>query len=231
MLNAQEALFAARAALAKARWLSTNAAVSNLQSDIRHFGGTSNVNMPTEDPNLQYQRGTTTREHIGTAQMAIDQARAAGAEQSVPDNDLATAIGDLDSAKKVSRNGSQDNDTADYLAYVSEMIARRAYYMARFNESSRSIPDLQLQRTRLAQTYSEQQATSERTQREEAERRAAELQQQLSTQMANSQAQSAELDNLRTRLALLHGPAADLRMSKAGNNGVDVVVVLPLTVA
>jgi outer membrane protein OmpA-like peptidoglycan-associated protein len=199
-MNAQEALFAARAALAKARWLSTNTAVSNLQSDIRHFGGTSNVNLPSEDPNIMFQRGTTTRERMAAAQMAIDQARAAGAEQAVADNDLATAIGDLDSAKKVSRNGAQNSDTADYLAYVSEMIARRAYYMARFNESSRSVPDLQLQRTRLAQTYSEQQATSERTQREEAERRAADLQQQLNAQAANSQAQTAELENLRQQI-------------------------------
>src|SRR5881296_2240245 len=34
-MRAREALFAARAALAKARWLSTNAAVNNLQIDIR----------------------------------------------------------------------------------------------------------------------------------------------------------------------------------------------------
>src|SRR2546428_1005440 len=90
-MRAREALFAARAALAKARWLSTNAAVNNLQIDIRRFGGTSNVNLPTEDPNIDYRRGATTRERIAAARAAIDQARAAGAEQAVPDNDLATA--------------------------------------------------------------------------------------------------------------------------------------------
>jgi len=213
-MNAQEALFAARAALAKARWLSTNAAVINLQSDIRRFGGTSNVHLPMEDPNIAYLRGTTTRERIAAAQAAIDQARGAGAEQAVPDNDLATAAGDLDSARKVSRNGNNDSEIADYLAYVSEMIARRAYYMARFNESSRSVPDLQLQRTRLAQTFSEQQASTERVQREEAERRAAQLQQQLNAQTANSQAQTAELENLRqqveaSRSALLQRVQSD----------------------
>ena len=199
-MRAHEALFAARAALAKARWLSTNAAVNNLQLDIRHFGGTSNVNLPTEDSNIDYRRGSTTKERIAAAQAAIDQARAAGAEQAVADNDLATAAGDLDSARKVSRNGENNSEVADYLAYISEMIARRAYYMARFNESSRAVPDLQLQRTRLAQTYSEQQATSERTQREEAERRAAELQAQLNAEAANRQAQSAELDRLRQQV-------------------------------
>ena len=199
-MRAREALFVARAALAKARWLSTNAAVNNLQTDIRQFGGTSNVNLPTEDSNIDYHRGSTTRERIAAAQAAIDQARAAGAEQSVPDNDLATAAGDLDSARKVSRNGNNNSDVADYLAYIAEMIARRAYYMARFNESSRAVPDLQLQRSRLAQTYSEQQATSERTQREEAERRAAELQAQLNSEAANRQAQSEELDRLRQQV-------------------------------
>jgi outer membrane protein OmpA-like peptidoglycan-associated protein len=199
-MRASEALFAARAALAKARWLSTNAAVNNLQIDIRRFGGTSNVNLPSEDSNIDYRRGSTTKERIATAQAAIDQARAAGAEQSVADNNLATAAGDLESARKVSRNGSDNSDVADYLAYIAEMIARRAYYMARFNESSRAVPDLQLQRTRLAQTYSEQQANLERQQREEVERRTAELQRQLAVEQANRQAQSEELDRLRQQV-------------------------------
>ncbi len=199
-MRAREALYAARAALAKARWLSTNAAVSNLQTDIRRFGGTSNVNLLTEDPSIDYRRGATTKARIATAQAAIDQARAAGAEQAVADNDLATAAGNLDSARKVSRNGSDNSDVADYLAYVAEMIARRAYYMARFNESSRAVPDLQLQRTRLAQSYSEQQATTERAQREEAERRTAELQRQLAAETANRQAQASELERLRQQV-------------------------------
>ncbi len=199
-MRAREALFAARAALAKARWLSTNANANSLQEDIRRFGGASNVNLLSEDPNIDYRRGSTTKDRIAAAQAAIDQARSAGAERTVGDNDLATAAGDLDSARKVSRNGTDNSDVADYLAYLAEMIARRAYYMARFNESSLAVPDLQLQRTRLAQTYSEQQTTSERTQREEAERRAAALQQQLNSEAANRQAQSAELDRLRQQV-------------------------------
>jgi outer membrane protein OmpA-like peptidoglycan-associated protein len=199
-MRAREALFAARAALAKARWLSTNAVVNNLQADIRRFGGTSNVILTSEDPNIDYRRGSTTKERIAAAQAAIDQARGAGAEQSVADNDLKTAAANLDSARKVSRNGSDNSDVADYLAYISEMIARRAYYMARFNESSRVIPDIQLQRTRLAQTYSEQSTSTERAQREEAERRAAELQRQLAAESANRQAQAAELERLRQQV-------------------------------
>src|SRR5438105_5435452 len=89
-MRAREALFAAQAALAKARWLSTNAVVRNLQTDIRRFGGTSDVALKEEATDVDFHRGSTTRDRIATAQAAIDQARAAGAEQSVPDNDLKT---------------------------------------------------------------------------------------------------------------------------------------------
>ncbi len=199
-MRAREALFAARAALAKARWLSTNAAVRNLQSDINRFGGRSDVALREEDPSIDFRRGSTTKERIATAQAAIDQARAAGAEQTVPDNDLKAAQDNVESARKVSLGGRENSDVADHLAYVAEMMARRAYYMARFAESSRLVPELQLQRTRLAQTSSEQQATTERMQREEAERRAAELQRQLTAQEASRQAQSAELQRLREQV-------------------------------
>ena len=199
-MRAREGLFAARAALAKARWIGTNASIRNLQSDITRFGGRSDLRLQDENANLDYARGTTTRERIAAAQSAIDQAKAAGAEQSVTDNDLKAAQDTLSSASKVSRNGRDNNDVADHLAYVAEMIARRAYYLTRFNESSRSLPDIQLQRTRLAQAASEQQASAERAQREEAERRAAELQSQLASQEANRQTQAAELERLRQQV-------------------------------
>ena len=199
-MRAREAVFAARAALAKARWLSTNAAIRNLQADINRFGGHSAAVLQEESPNMTYARGATTKERIAAAQAAIDQARAAGAEQLVPDNDLKTAQDTLSSANKVSLNGRENSDVADHLAYVAEMIARRAYYLAQFAASSRLVPDLQLQRTKLAQTSSEQSAITERTQREEAERRNAELQRQLAAEEANRQAQSTELERLRQQV-------------------------------
>jgi outer membrane protein OmpA-like peptidoglycan-associated protein len=199
-MRAREAVFAGRAALTKARWLSTNAAIRNLQADINRFGGSSNMALQEESPNMMFNRGATTRERIAAAQAAIDMARAAGAEQSVVDNDLKAAQDNLSSANKVSRNGRDNSDVADHLAYIAEMIARRAYYLAQFNTASRIVPDLQLQRTRLAQTSVEQSASAERAQREEAERRASDLQRQLTTQEANRQAQSAELDRLRQQV-------------------------------
>jgi outer membrane protein OmpA-like peptidoglycan-associated protein len=195
-MRAREAIFASEAARAKARWLSTNAILGNLQTDIRRFGGTSNVSLTTEDPNIDYRRGATTKDRIALAQAAIDQARAAGAEQLVADNDLKTA----DSYLATARRAASNSDVADYQSYIAEMIGRRAYYMARFNESSRLVPDVQLQRTRLAQTYSEQQASLERRQREEVERQTADLQRQLAAEQANRQAQQAELDRLRSQV-------------------------------
>jgi len=199
-MRAREAVFAARAALAKARWLSTNAAIRNLQADINRFGGQSAAVLQEESPNMMYARGATTKERIAAAQAAIDQARSAGAEQLVPDNDLKTAQDTLSSANKVSLNGRENSDVADHLAYVAEMIGRRAYYLAQFAASSRLVPDLQLQRTKLAQTSSEQSAVAERIQREEAERRTAELQRQLAAEEANRQAQSTELERLRQQV-------------------------------
>jgi outer membrane protein OmpA-like peptidoglycan-associated protein len=198
-MRAIEANAAAQAATAKARWLSTNAAIRTLQDDIGRFGGTANVTLVDEPAGQEINRGATTQDRIATAQAAIDQARAAGAEQLVADANLKFASDILDSARKVSR-GTAQSDVADSLAYRAEMLARRAYYLARYTDASRRMPDLQLQRTRLAQTASERSAAAERAQREEAERRTAELRQQLAAQETNRQAQAAELEQLRQQV-------------------------------
>jgi outer membrane protein OmpA-like peptidoglycan-associated protein len=117
----------------------------------------------------------------------------------VPDNDLATAEQYISSAKKISR-GATRSDAADDLAYRAEMMARRAYYLARYSQASRTMPNLQLERTRLAQAASERQAATERAQREEAQRHSAQLLQQLQSEQANRQAQSAEVERLRAQV-------------------------------
>ncbi len=198
-MRAIEAITVARAATAKARWLSTNAAIRTLQEDISRFGGRSNVSLRDEPPGQEINRGATTKERLTTAQNAIDQARASGAEQTVPDSDLKTADAYLGSARKVAQ-ANTNSETADHLALRAEMIARRAYYLARLAESNRALPDVQLQRTRLAQTASERTAAEERQQREEAERRAADLQRQLAAEQSNREAQSAELERLRQQI-------------------------------
>src|SRR5205085_183874 len=159
-MRAIEANAAAQAATAKARWLSTNAAIRTLQEDITRFGGTANVALVDEPSGQEINRGATTQDHIAAAQAAIDQARGAGAEQLVADANLKFASDMLDSARKVAR-ASSSSDVADSLAYRAEMLGRRAYYLARFTDASRRMPDLQLQRTRLAQSASERSAAAE----------------------------------------------------------------------
>src|ERR1041385_1941898 len=159
-INAIEGLWAARAALAKSNWLGTNDAIRNLQSDIHRLGGTSDVKLIDEPANYTLNRGNTSATRIAFAQAALDQARAAGGAQIAPD-DLDSAQKNLDGARKVTKAGG-NNDTADYLAYTSEMMARRAYYLARANEASKQVTPLQLNRTTLAQAASERQAALER---------------------------------------------------------------------
>jgi outer membrane protein OmpA-like peptidoglycan-associated protein len=199
-MRAIEATIAAQAAAAKARWLSTNAAIHGLQNDIGRFGGTSNVTLLAEEsPTIAINHGATTKERIAAAQYAVDQAKVAGALDNVPDNEIRIAEGYIDSAKRVSK-GSTNSDTADHLSYRAEMIGRRAFYLARLGQSNKVMPGLQLDRTRLAQAASERQAASDRVQREIAERRAIELQQQLSNEQLNRVAQSAEVERLRQQI-------------------------------
>ncbi|HEX7681714.1 MAG TPA: OmpA family protein [Thermoanaerobaculia bacterium] len=199
-MRAIEATIAAEAAGAKARWLSTNAAIHGLQADIQRFGGSSNVTLLAEEsPTVEFSRGANTKERIATAQVAVDQAKDAGALDLVPDNDLLNAARYIDSAKRVSRS-TANSDVGDHLAYRAEMIGRRAFYLARLAQSNRALPGIQLDRTRLAQAASERQAAAERAQREEAERRSVALQQALSAEQASRQAQAAEVERLRQQI-------------------------------
>jgi len=197
-LQAEEALWAGRAALAKAQWLSTNLAVRQLQNDIARFGGRSDVTLADEPANIDYGRGNTTKQRIDAAQAAIDQAKAAGAEQ-IAGNDLKPAQDNVNTARKIN-SANRQNFSADHLAFVAEMIARRAYYMARSGESARFVPGLQIERTNLAQQASATQAAAERAQREQAERDRAALAQQLANEQANRQAQAEEGTRLRQQL-------------------------------
>jgi len=199
-MRAIEATVAAQAAAAKARWLSTNAAIHGLQGDIGRFGGTSNVTLLAEEsPTIPINHGATTKDRIAAAQYAVDQAKVAGALETVPDNEIRIAESYIESAKRVSK-GSTNSDPADHLAYRAEMIGRRAFYLARLAQSNKVMPGLQLDRTRLAQAASERQAAADRAQREVAERRAIELQQQLANEQSNRVAQSAELERLRQQI-------------------------------
>lgn len=197
-LQAVEGLWAARAALAKARWIGTNAAVRSLQSDITRLGGHSDIALLEEASDVPLQRGTNSRLRIAYAQGIVDAAKAAGGNNVAPD-DMKTAQSNLESARKITRN-TDSAESADYLAYLAEMMARRALYTARLSGVSQNLAPLQLQRTQLAQAESERSAAAERAQREAAERQQAKLQAQLAQEQANRQAQQAELDRLRAQV-------------------------------
>lgn len=197
-LRAIEGLWAARAALAKARWIGTNAAIRSLQTDITRFGGTTNVALLDEPTDIAMRRGDSSRDRISYAQTIYEAARAAGGESIAPD-DMRTAAMDLDSARKITSSGA-NSESADYLAYIAEMMSRRALYVARANAANGNLAPLQLQRTQLAQAESERTASAERAQREAAEQQQQQLQQQLAAEQANRQAQAEELDRLRAQV-------------------------------
>ncbi len=197
-MHAKEALWAGRAALAKSQWVGTNSAIRSLQSDITRWGGRSDVTLQEEPASIEFNRGTDSRLRVETAQAAIDMAKAAGGEQ-IAAADLKIAQANLKSARTIAKS-DKNNTSADHLAYVSEMMARRAYYLARATEAGRYLPNLQLERTRLAQSASEQQAAMERAQREQAQREANDLQRRLAAEQLNRQAQASELDRLRQQL-------------------------------
>lgn len=188
-LHAVEAMWAARAALAKARWIGTNAAIRSLQSDIARFGGRSDLTLADESPSLAFNRGASSRDRINFAQSVIDAAKAAGAEQFAAD-DLKVAQQNLETARKITK-ATATSDNADYLSYTAEMMARRAFYTARGNEATRNITPLQLERTKLAQAESERQAAAERQQRAAAEAHAQQLSQQLAQQQEQDRAARA----------------------------------------
>src|SRR5258708_5605110 len=90
-MRAREAMFEAGAAQAKARGLSTNTAIRTLQTDIRGFGGTSDLALPDETPSIDYRRGRQTRNRIAAGQAAIDGAKQEGAMTSAgPDPERPT---------------------------------------------------------------------------------------------------------------------------------------------
>jgi hypothetical protein len=187
-LRAEEALWAARAALAKARWIGTNNAIASLTGDIRRMGGNNDLTLPDEPAAMVITRGADSPARIKYAQSLIDEAKRVGAT-SVEGNELKPAQQNLDTARQIVKNDKQ-SDAADHLAYVAEMMARRAIYLKRFGEADQYVPNLQITRTRLAQAESERQAAAERASREAAERQAADLQRQLAAEQANRQAQA-----------------------------------------
>lgn len=197
-LRAVEARVAARAAEAQASLVSANSEVRNLRTDITTFGGTA-TNVSLYDPPAMISRGTTSMDRVIVAENALKSARSVGGDLVAPD-ELKQAEATLKTARTLAKNDKQ-NENADHLAYVAEMQARRAEFVARRNAVNSNLPSMRAERRRLAQVVADTRAQEEQQRRLEAEKHAADLRRQLATESANRQAEQAELERLRQQVA------------------------------
>jgi outer membrane protein OmpA-like peptidoglycan-associated protein len=197
-LRAVEANAAARAAEAQASLVSANSEVRNLRTDITTFGGTA-TNVALFDPPTTISRGTTSMDRVIVAENALKTARSVGGDLVAPD-ELKQAEGTLKTARTLAKNDKQ-NENADHLAYIAEMQARRAEFVARRNAVNSSLPSMRAERRRLAQVVADTRAQEEQQRRLEAEQHAADLRRQLAVESANRQAEQAELERLRQQVA------------------------------
>jgi outer membrane protein OmpA-like peptidoglycan-associated protein len=195
--RAVEARHAAAAAEAMALLLSTNQEIRNLRTDITNFGGTPmNVEM-YQVPNTM-TRGTTSKDRVIIAEAALRNARAAGAEKFAA-NELERLEANLKTARTLA-NADSSSSSADHLAYVAEMEARRLEYTARRSAVSLNVATLRGERTRLARQVADTRAADEQQRRLAAEQEAAALRRQLETVAANRQADQTELERLRQQM-------------------------------
>ena len=197
-LRAVEAAHAARAAEAQAMLVAANTEIRNLRTDIGSFGGTA-AQVTLYDPPGMIGRGMTSRDRIIVAENALASAHANGGDQVAPD-DLQKAEEILKTARTLTKRSDQ-NANADHLAFIAEMDARRAEFIARRNGIAPTLPNLRAERSRLAQQVADTRAREEQQRRLQAEQQAAELRRQLETESANRQAEQAELERLRQQVA------------------------------
>ncbi|HEU4886912.1 MAG TPA: OmpA family protein [Thermoanaerobaculia bacterium] len=198
ILRAVEARHAARAAEAHAWLVGMNTEIRNLRTDIGNFGGNA-VTVSLYDPPMTFSRGVTSMDRVIVAENALKTAREMGGDL-IAGADLKQAEETLKTARRLAKNQKQ-NESADHLAYIAEMQARRAEYLARRNSVTSHLASLRADRTRLAQQAVDNRARDEQNRRLEAERQAAELRQQLAAQSANREAEQAELERLRQQVA------------------------------
>jgi outer membrane protein OmpA-like peptidoglycan-associated protein len=197
ILRAVEARHAARAAEAHAWLVGTNTEIRNLRTDIGNFGGNP-VSVSLYDPPSTISRGVTSMDRVIVAENALKTAREMGGDL-IAGTELEQAEETLKTARRLAKNQKQ-SESADHLAYIAEMQARRAEYLARRNAVTSHLATLRADRTRLAQQAVDNRARDEQNRRLEAERQAAELRQQLATQSANREAEQAELERLRQQV-------------------------------
>ncbi len=197
-LRAIEGGNAAAAAEALAHLVAANTEIRNLRTDIGTFGVTPAM-IALYEPAGSMTRGLTSADRVIVAENALKTARLAGGDR-VAGSELKRAESILGTARMLAKREKQD-ERADHLAYIAEMLSRRAEYVARRNAISPNLPELRSERTRLAQRAADTRAQQEQERRLEAERQSAELRRQLAAESANRQAEQAEVERLRQQVA------------------------------
>ncbi|HEX7155277.1 MAG TPA: OmpA family protein [Thermoanaerobaculia bacterium] len=211
-MRAMEALWAGRAALAKARWATANTTLRTVTQEITTLGGRADVTIPDEAPTVAPLPNATPAARITSAQQAFDRARSAGAEAA----DIAAAQEALATARRAGQS-DESNPTTGYYAMLAELISNRAYYVAQSRAAEKALPNLQAQRTQLLESAGRREAAEERLRREQAEREAAELRQRLEAQAEQQRRAEAEAQQrlLQQQIAQAQAAAQDAQEAAA----------------
>jgi outer membrane protein OmpA-like peptidoglycan-associated protein len=200
-LRAVEAGHAARAAEAQAQLVAANNEIRTLRTAISGAGGNP-VAVTLYDPPANISRGATSMDRVITAENAVKVARSAGGESVTPTL-LKHAEEVLVTARSLAKRYDR-NETADHLAFVAEMLARRAEFMARRNAVTPVLPGLRDERTRLSAVVQTQPVvivdTSNRDARVAAERDLDLLQRRYEAALREGRLSRAEVDALRNQV-------------------------------
>ena len=199
-LRAIEATHASRAAQALAELVAANNEIRTLRTAITGAGGRP-VAVTLYDPPASINRSGSSMDRVIMAENALATARAAGAE-SIEPTVLAYADRTLDTARALAKAQKQ-SDNADHLAFVAEMNARRAEYIARRNAVAHHLPALRQERARLVVTQPTVITTidpNDRAARIAAEQQLELVQRQYEEALRTGNVNQAEVDALRRRI-------------------------------
>lgn len=198
-LRAIEAGHAARAAEAQAALVSANSEIRTLRTAITGAGG-SPAPVDLYDPPASISRGATSMDRVITAENALSVARANGGESVAPTL-LTHAETILKTARSLAKQQKQ-SVSADHLAYVAEMLSRRAEFMARNNKIAHLVPALRTERARFAAPQAQPVVTIEsgREARLAAERELDVVQRRYEAALREGSLTRAEVDALRRQV-------------------------------
>lgn len=199
-LRAVEATHAARAAQALAELVAANNEIRTLRTEITTAGGRP-VAVTLYDPPAPTNRSGSSMDRVIVAENALATARAAGAD-SIEPTVLDYAERTLETARTLARAQKQ-SDNADHLAFVAEMNARRAEYIARRNAIAHHLPALRDERARFARTQTQVVTTvdpADRAARIAAEQQLEQVQRQYEQALRTGNVNQAEVDALRRRI-------------------------------